>query len=290
MNHPDDYLRDCHTDRYTTSDGYQHFYRHWPAQGEVRGVLLAIHGIQSHSGWYGYSSSRLAAAGYHVYFLDRRGSGHNFRSRGHTRHEDRLVGDVVQFARFLNYEHPELPTILLGLSWGGKLASVVASRYSSLFNRLVLLYPGLRAYVRPNWFQLFQLKLAEIFEVEAKKVPIPLSEPALFTAEPTARLFIRQDPLMLEEVTSGFLIANRNLDQETHQHSFPGNITMPSLLLLAGRDQIIDNKQTETLFRRFPNQRNELRVYEEGAHTLEFEPNREQIFSDLIDWLQRTDD
>ncbi|MAT15782.1 MAG: alpha/beta hydrolase [Planctomyces sp.] len=289
MQSPDDYLRDCRTDRFTTSDGYRHFYRHWPAAGTPRGVILALHGIQSHSGWYGYSSQRLAAAGYHVYFLDRRGSGQNFRSRGDARHQDRLVNDVVDFARELRYQHPELPLTLLGLSWGGKLAAVTASRYSSLFNRLILLYPGLRAFVRANWWQRCQLRLAEWLEVTKKKVPIPLSEPALFTNEPDARVFIRQDPFLLEEATSGFMIANRHLDLSTHAPGFASKLTMPSILMLAGQDRIIDNGETQELFRTFPNPRNELRVYLQAAHTLEFEPNRETIFSDLVDWLERTD-
>ncbi|QDU80367.1 Alpha/beta hydrolase family protein [Polystyrenella longa] len=294
MKSPDEYAEHgqsnhCQAERFTTSDGYRHFYRHWPAVGETRGLLLAIHGIQSHSGWYGYSSQRLAEAGYEVYFLDRRGSGCNFRSRGHAPHQDRLVFDVVQFTLEIQYRHPNLPLTLLGLSWGGKLAAVTASRYSHLFNRLILLYPGLRAHVRPSWFQLLQLKLAEWAEVEHKKVPVPLSDPCLFTDDPESRVFIRQDPLMLEEVTTSFLFANRPFDHESRQAALARQLTMPSLLMLAGKDRIIDNRETEMWFRTLPNPLNELRVYEDAAHTLEFEPNRETIFSDLIDWLSRTD-
>ncbi|MCA9040506.1 MAG: alpha/beta fold hydrolase [Planctomycetaceae bacterium] len=289
MKSPDDYLDACQTGRFTTSDGYRHHYRYYPATGAERGIIIALHGIQSHSGWYGYSSQRLAEAGYHLYFLDRRGSGMNFRARGDARHAERLVNDVAQFARWGQHQHSDLPMTLLGLSWGGKLAAVTASRFSSLFNRLILLYPGLRAFVRPSRFQLWKLKLAEWFEVLDKKVPIPLGEPALFTNEPGARLFIRQDPLMLEEVTSGFLIANRDLDHETRQPEMARKLTMPNILFLAGQDRIINNRETEELFRTFPNLKNEMRVYDEAAHTLEFEPNRDAIFSDLIDWLHRTD-
>ena len=63
------------------SDGYRLFARHWRPNGQPRGFVVALHGIQSHSGWYEYSSGRLCEAGYDVLFLDRRGSGRNFSRR-----------------------------------------------------------------------------------------------------------------------------------------------------------------------------------------------------------------
>ena len=58
--------------------------------GTPRGYVVALHGIQSHSGWYEYSSGRMCEAGFEVRFLDRRGSGENTEDRGHAVHPDRL--------------------------------------------------------------------------------------------------------------------------------------------------------------------------------------------------------
>ena len=78
---------------HVASDGYRLKYRHW-APVNPRGIVIALHGIQSHSGWYDYSSRRLADAGFAVYFPDRRGSGLNGFQRGHAAHAMRLVNDV----------------------------------------------------------------------------------------------------------------------------------------------------------------------------------------------------
>ena len=88
---------------------------------------------------------------------------------------------------------------------GGKLASVVTSRRPELVDALALLYPGLKARVRPGWWARFRLGLAERLDIRDKLVEIPLQDPSLFTGDPGWQQFIRDDPLALHEVTSGFL-------------------------------------------------------------------------------------
>lgn len=85
-----------------------------------RGIIVALHGIQSHSGWYTWSSEKLAAAGYDVYFADRRGSGLNGLQRGHADHGQRLLSDVRQLIQLAQHEHTDtsLPLTLMSVSWG----------------------------------------------------------------------------------------------------------------------------------------------------------------------------
>jgi alpha-beta hydrolase superfamily lysophospholipase len=280
---------DDHTiERFTASDGYQFHYRHWPAAAP-RGYVVALHGIQSHSGWYAYSSRRLCETGFDVRFLDRRGSGLNEADRGHAVHPDRLINDVVQFLSAVRHvrdrKSPESPVILLGVSWGGKLAAAVAGRRPELCDGLALLYPGLRPRIAPSRWQRLQLILAMRTDKQQRLVPIPLDDPELFTAEPQWQQFIRSDGLSLHEATVGFLSASASLDAELP--SLVTNIRCPVLLMLAGRDRIIDNEATQALFNRFGSTDRHLLVYEHAAHTLEFEPNRERIFDDLIGWLTR---
>ena len=57
------------------------------------------------------------------------------------------------------------------------------------------------------------------------------------------------------------------------------------LLLLAGRDRIIDNDQTRRFVERFAGPK-EIVEYPEAHHTLEFEPDPERHIRDLVRWLQ----
>jgi alpha-beta hydrolase superfamily lysophospholipase len=273
-------------ERFAASDGYQLHYRHWPAAGP-RGYVVALHGIQSHSGWYTYSSLRLADAGFDVRFLDRRGSGLNETDRGHAVHQDRLVNDVAQFLSCVRHERhelaPQAPVVLLGLSWGGKLAAVVAGRRPELCDGLALLYPGLKPRIRPSPWQRLLLKLAMRAGKQRRLAPIPLDDPELFTAQADWQRFIRDDELALHEASVSFLAASVALDAELPRRV--ADVRCPALLMLAGRDRIIDNDATRALFDRFGSTDLGLLVYPDAAHTLEFEPDRERIFGELIDWL-----
>jgi alpha-beta hydrolase superfamily lysophospholipase len=278
---------------FTASDGYRLHFRRWlPVAASPKAQLVALHGIQSHSGWYEYSCRRLCDAGYEVFFLDRRGSGLNDGDRGHAPDWTRLVNDVVQFINFIRWQaggvikSPRRPTVLLGVSWGGKLAAVTAARRPELIDALALLYPGLCAKVRPRWDQLARLKLAESLDIRRKLVQIPLRDPALFTGDPQWQAFIRQDSLALHEVTVSFLLANRELDRLVP--GTPAAIRCPVLMMLAGRDRIIDNEGTRRYFGRLVTATKQLIEYPAAQHTLEFEPNRDEFIIDLIRWLDNT--
>ncbi len=269
------------------SDGYRLFARHWQPSEQPRGFVVALHGIQSHSGWYEFSSGRLCEAGYDVLFLDRRGSGRNFSRRGDVSHGDRLINDVVQVLsdvrRHRDRVAPTAPVVLLAVSWGGKLAAITAARRPELVDALALLYPGLCARVQPTAWQRARLNLARRLDVRHKRVEVPLNDPALFTAEPRWQEFIRNDPLALREVTSGFLLAHQDLTSESLTAA--PQIHCPTLLMLAGRDQIIDNEATKGWASRLGTRELTLCEYPDAQHTLEFEPQPERFVADLLAWL-----
>lgn len=273
---------------FTTSDGYVHHFRHWlPEYDRPKAIIVALHGIQSHSGWYSYSSGELCDAGYELVFLDRRGSGMNADDRGHTRHHDRLVNDVIHLLtdvrRRRNERYPMTPIVLSGLSWGGKLAAVVASRRPELLDALILLYPGIYSQFQATEWDHFRLNLARFGDVLLKCVPLPLSDPKLFTNSDQWRDFIARDSLALHEVTVSFLLANRELDQLAQVAA--RSIRCPTFMALAGRDRIINNTATRDFFARISTESKTLIEYPQACHTLEFESNRREFVADMIRWL-----
>ena len=60
---------------------------------------------------------------------------------------------------------------------------------------------------------------------------------------------------------------------------------MPMLLMLAGRDRIVDNRRTRAFFARTAASRRTLVEYPGAAHTLEFEPDPLPYFADLTNWI-----
>lgn len=265
---------------FPASDGYRWHYRRFAPPGEPVGRVVFLHGIQSHGGWYPRSCSRVAAAGYEVFFLDRRGCGRNAEKRGDFPSFRRCLDDVGEFVRTLPTDRPRL---MGAISWGGKLGVGFQYRHPGLVDGLALLCPGFYPQIRPGLFQRLWIGRCAL-RVPTRLFPIPLNDPALFTASEEWRAFLRQDPYALHEATARMLFQSNSLD--IYLRRARKRVKVPTLLMLAEHDRIIDNAKTRRFVGRF---RCETRVIEyPGAHhTLEFEPDGHPFVDDLIGWMGR---
>ncbi len=272
---------------YRTSDGSLHRYRHWRPHDEPRAYVVGLHGVQSHSGWYGHSSRRLAEAGIDVRFLDRRGSGLNQTARQRTSTCSRLIDDVVEFARQVGEERTRhaanAPLLLLGLSWGARLAAAVCHQRANLFDGLVLLYPGICTHVRPNAAQHLLLRLLNRLGGQRLPVPLPL-RPEQFASQPRWQAFIRDDPAAVRQVSVSFLVASEQLSRTAEEGL--SQLTLPRLVMLAGKDEIVDLPATRELLSRMPTEHLHMIEYPDALHTLEFEPQRDRFVAGLTQWIE----
>lgn len=256
----------------------------------ARGILVFIHGIQSHAGWYEHSCTQLARAGLDVYFLDRRGSGLNANGRGDVPSFRRLLDDIAEFLAALprNVSRDntvvKLPVFLAGISWGGKLAAALERRHPGLIDGLILLCPGFFAKVRPPLGQRLAILFSRLFR-PSKKFPIPLSDPELFTASPRWQQFLRDDPLRLHHASARLLIESVRLDG--YLRFCPKYVHVPVLLLLASEDRIIRNDWTRAFVERFATPDKEIIEYPGAHHTLEFEPDPSTFIGDVRGWIER---
>ena len=269
---------------YRASDGYEFLARRYPAAGRPRARLVMLHGVRSHGGWYTRSCERFAAAGYEVHFLDRRGAGANTSRRGDAPSFRRLLDDVGEYVQHERRSRPWLPTVLVGISWGGKLAVGLTYRRPGLVQGLVLVAPGLKPLIAPPLGQRLRILLASRLR-PTRLFPIPLNDPELFTADPTARAFIAADRLGLREATARFLFQSVALD--VYLRRAVRRVTVPTLLLLAGTDRVIDNGRTRKLVGRFPGRDVRVIDYPGAGHTLEFEPPGHPWTGDVLTWLGR---
>lgn len=271
-------------DQWDASDGYPIHVATWRPDGPNRGNLVVLHGVQSHGGWYRGLGQRLAGSGYATSLPDRRGSGGNRRDRGHTPSDRRLVADVAEYLGMLRRQDPQTPIALAGISWGGKLAVIVAAEHPELVDALALICPGLHPRVGVSLGE--RLRIAWSFFTDRRKAfPIPLSDPALFTANAEAQAFIAADPLGLRAGTAGLLAASTFIDRRVAR--MPGRVHQPALLMLAGQDRIVDNDRTRAYFERLASPDRRVIEYPEAHHTLEFEPDPGRYAADLAAWLDR---
>ena len=266
---------------YEAADGRRLAVRVWDVSSPPRARVVFLHGITSHGGWYHRSNAHLASHGFEVHFLDRRGSGLNADQPGDVERWTTWIDDV---ATYLEHLGREIPIVLCGISWGGKLAAAVARRQPGLVQALGLICPGLYSPHEPGILKGTVLRAPVPAQVrQRRRLEIPLRHPFLFTNSPESRKFISQDPLSLRQVTWRFAREDRVLTRFARQAA--PYLHMPLLLLLAGRDRIVDNRRTRAFFHRTGAVNRTLIEYPHAAHTLEFEPDPEPYFADLADWI-----
>lgn len=255
-----------------------------------RGMILMLHGISSHSGWYIESGERLAENGWTVYAPDRRGSGMNTTDRGHLQSYLDLLADLDAFIARMRADSPELPIYLYGISWGGKQALLYDSLRPGTVSGLILSCPGIKPKVDLNLWN--KMKVLYFFwrrrEIQPE-IPIPIARADLFTDNVRWQNWIEQDRYTLRRATPRFFWESRKMDKILNRQIRNGEA--PVLVQLAGRDEIVNNKRTRKFIEKKVSQKGERDVevilYESARHTLEFEDNLNEVMRDILDWLDR---
>lgn len=128
--------------RLASPSGASVAYRHEPAMGPARGVLMICHGLVEHAGRYRRFAQAMAAQGLEVY-------AHDHRGHGRTRADDAPIGrfawkdgvakvmaDVMAIRTMVGERHPGLPVILFGHSMGGLIALNTAVSHPDRFDAL----------------------------------------------------------------------------------------------------------------------------------------------------------
>ncbi|MFV0319293.1 MAG: alpha/beta hydrolase [Microbacterium sp.] len=124
------------------------------AAGDARAVVQLVHGVGEHAGRYAALIAALTGAGYTVYADDHRGHGRTGMRQwgedaaklgrlGRGGHRAALAA-VWQLTGLIRDEHPDLPLVLLGHSWGSFLSQMLLNDHPDAYAAVVLSGSALR--------------------------------------------------------------------------------------------------------------------------------------------------
>ena len=250
-----------------------------------RAGFIYFHGIESHSGWFDEAARQLAAKGYPVFSLDRRGSGINRENRGyvsgHVEKGTNLIDDIHRAVGLARKSGKVDEIYLIGLSWGGKYIMAYDATYPNEVDGMIQITPGMKPKVDLKPVQKLAVISDAVFAPKRQhRIPI---EPTMFTTDPVNLDYIANDPLKLETVSASFLVQSvkmdklvERLDDEKHP---------PLLVFLAGQDRIIDNEATRELVTRDPTRSVIVIEYEDQTHSIQLDaPGR--LTRDIVKWVE----
>nr|WP_314840723.1 alpha/beta hydrolase [uncultured Microbacterium sp.] len=141
------------TREFSDAHGVAIVYDVHPAGGDPRGIVQLLHGVGEHAGRYPALISALTGAGFIVYADDHRGHGRTgIRQHDGPAKLGRLgkgglhaaEAAIWQLTGIIRDEHPDLPLVLLGHSWGSFLAQMLVNDHPDAWDAVILSGSALR--------------------------------------------------------------------------------------------------------------------------------------------------
>ncbi|EPS59782.1 hypothetical protein M569_15023, partial [Genlisea aurea] len=183
-------------------------------------------------------------------------------------------------------ENPTVPCFLFGHSTGGAvvLKAALYPHVEKILEGVILTSPALR--VRPAHpivgavAPLFSLVAPRFQFKGANKRGIPV------TRDPVALRAKYSDPLVYTgpiRVRTGHEI----LRISSYLMRNIGSVTAPFFVLHGTADRVTDPQASVDLYNGAPSSFKDIKLYEGYLHDLLFEPEREEIAQDIIDWMER---
>ncbi|KMT18070.1 hypothetical protein BVRB_2g032620 [Beta vulgaris subsp. vulgaris] len=262
------------------------FCRSWfPVSGNPKGIIIVIHGLNEHGGRYTHFARQLISRNFGVYAMDWTGHGGSDGLHGFVPSLDHVVADTAAFLENVKLEHPGVPCFMFGHSTGGAviLKATFFPHIKSMVEGIILTSPALR--VKPAHpvvkvvapvFSLvaprFQFKGANKSGIAVSRDPAQLlakySDPLVYTGP----IRVRTGHELLR-ITS---YLTRNFK----------SVTVPFFVLHGTADRVTDPLASQDLYDQAASTVKDIKLYDGFLHDLLFEPERDEIAWDIINWME----
>jgi acylglycerol lipase len=259
--------------------GLRIFTRSWQPEGGPRGVMILIHGFNSHSEYMVWAGEQFAAHGLAVYALDLRGRGRSEGERFYVEELSDYLDDINALVAQARSENPGLPVFVLGHSAGGVVATSYVFQHQPEIAGLIcesFAYDvGL-----PHLVQLAIEGVAKL----APHVHVFSLKNEDFSRDAATVERMNNDPLIHKEAQPAetgrvLLLASAALTED-----FP-RFTAPVLILHGTGDKATRPAGSQYFYDHAGSADKTLKLYEGHFHDLLNDLGREVVMADIQSWI-----
>jgi acylglycerol lipase len=246
----------------------------------VESVLCLVHGLGEHTGRNENISSCLENAGYAVMAFDLRGHGKSQGRRGDASSCDVLLDDIDILLEWTAERFPCSRRFLYGHSFGGSLVIGHALNRPAGLSGVVATSPLLRPAASPSSWK---MAAARILSVVLPRFPMSTSLDCngLSRRKDVVDGYTG-DPLVHDRITPRLGIDI--LDFGLRNLNGASGLSLPLLLMHGGSD-LITSQTASAEFASKAGDMCQLKIWEGLYHEIHNEPEREQVFACLLEWL-----
>ncbi len=255
------------------------FLRHWKV-GEPKGVVLAVHGMGTHSGRFERFAKSLAEAGYTSFCYDHPGHGNSPGKRGHFTHYGQLL-DTLQLALDeVKYQYPDKPIFLFGHSMGGNVVANFVIRRKPSVNGVVLSSPWFKLAFNPPFFQMMLAKMVvNIFPGLSQQSKLQIN---YISHDPHVLKEYDEDPMIHSYITPRFFLETSAAGLYALNHA--AEFELPLYLYHGTEDHITAFPASKSFASKVKSC--QFKAWEGCYHEVHNEWVKEELFSEIVSFLE----
>ena len=270
------------TDSFMASDGTKIHTVYWRPAGISERVVIIVHGISEHSGRYEHVAKHLTDAGYHVYALDHRGHGQSDGERIHVDNNTQFITDLKQYHAQIKENHPNATIFMLGHSMGSVISLQFILTYPNAVDAIIV--TGTATDVGSDVSPVLRSTVNFLHGIYPKTPIQPPSGDSVLTRDPEMLAKADSDPLFYKGWTKAssakYVVETGEMIQER-----ANEITMPILIMHGEDDALTPISGSHFMYEHVSSSDKTLKLYEGLYHEVFNEPEKEQVFEDLQQWL-----
>jgi alpha-beta hydrolase superfamily lysophospholipase len=247
-----------------------------------KAVVYMVHGLGEHSSRYKHVALALNNAGFTLVAFDLRGHGKSLGQRGHSPSIDHFVDDIDIFAQKVSERYPASPRFLYGHSLGGLLAINYLIRSKPTISGAVISAPGLRSSLQEQKMKVLLSKIGGLL-LPNHQLKSGLDPTTLSHDETVVKAYI-DDPLVHDDISFG--LARSMLKGISRAFAHASEITIPLLVMHGSEDRLVFPSGSQD-FCRLVRGDCTLKIWEGMYHEIHNEPEKDQVFKTMIDWMNQ---
>jgi len=259
--------------------GQNIFYRNWSPDSVAKGIILIVHGLNSHSGYYQNFAKQLNENNFEVYAIDLYGRGQSDGERYYIEDYKEIIADIDLFFNISNAAHPALPVFLFGHSAGGVFASMYALHHQSRLKGLISV--SFAFLVPASGFTLAIIKFLSRIIPHTRLVKLNNED---FSRDREVVVTMNNDPLLAKERQPAKTIQQLLLAAEDLKKEMP-EIKLPLLILHGTADRVAKPGGSEYFMKHASSVDKQLNLYEGHYHDLLNDKYHGLVFREIIRWL-----